>query len=57
MSKISINDIADILVSKNGLEKNEAESFVTSIFDTLQDARDRISTNLLQNPEAYGETI
>lgn len=43
MSKISINDIADILVSKNGLEKNEAESFVTSIFDTLQDALERES--------------
>lgn len=40
MSKISIYDIAKILVEKNGLTKSESEQFVAAIFDVIQEGLD-----------------
>lgn len=37
MGKISIYDIAKILVDKNGLTKSESEQFVAAIFDVIQE--------------------
>lgn len=43
MSKISIYDIARILIEKNGLTKSEAEQFVAAAFDIIQEGLERDS--------------
>lgn len=43
MSKISINELAKVLVEKNGLEQKEAELFVAAIFDVIQKGLERDS--------------
>lgn len=37
MGKLSLQDLADVLVEKNGLSKQEALHFVSSVFDAVQD--------------------
>ena len=44
MSKISIYDIAKILVEKNGLTKSESEQFVAAIFDVIQEGLDNATS-------------
>lgn len=41
MSKISINDLAQVLVAKNGLEQKDSELFVAAIFDVIQRGLER----------------
>ena len=41
MGKQTTQDLATILVEKNGLEKKEAQRFVTAIFEVIQDGIDR----------------
>ena len=44
MAKLTIQDLAKVLVDKNGLSQQEAETFVTAIFDVVQNGirRDRL---------------
>lgn len=37
MSKLNISDLCNVLVSKNGLEDNEAQRFVKTMFDIIQE--------------------
>lgn len=37
MAKISIHDIADSVIGKHGLSRNDAEAFVTAFFDLIND--------------------
>lgn len=41
MSKISISELAEVLVIKNGLEQKEAERFVVTVFDVIQKGLER----------------
>lgn len=41
MNKISIYDIAGILVEKNGLTKSESEQFVAAMFDVIQEGLEK----------------
>ncbi len=36
MAKLTIQDMATVLIEKNGLEKEEAQQFVAAIFDVIQ---------------------
>ena len=38
MGKLTMQDLAAILIEKNGLKKTEAKHFVTAIFDVIRDA-------------------
>ena len=44
MGKLSIDELAAVLVEKNGLQKQTAQNFVTSIFDVIKDGieKDRL---------------
>ena len=37
MERISIQEIANILIAKNGLKKKDADSFVAAMFDVVKD--------------------